>query len=268
LNNLGLLYMDRGQTTSAMEYFKQALAITHEIKSRDIEALALNNLGELYSELGQTTEAMQYLNHGLAIARDIGVRFVETSTLTDMGNTYLDQGAWGEATRAFKQAIEIADDIANPQFQQLARLGLAEANLYHGQLTVAREIAEAAQQYNYPLSNHRIPAVLGVAALRQGDRMAARDAFATALHQADELLTWSPQFYQALDTKGLALCGLALCENSEHIPGAKEAYKAARTINSDAGIVGRVLRRFDALVKADTAGILTEVRAEAAGEKP
>jgi hypothetical protein len=177
------------------------------------------------------------------------------------------RGLGGEAARAFKQAIEIADDIANPQFQQLARLLLAETNLYQDQLTAAREMAEAAQQYNFPLSNHRIPAVLGVAALRQDDRIAARKAFANALHQADELLTRTPQFYRALDTKGLALCGVALCENSEYIPGAKEAYKAARAINSDAVYVRRVLRRFDALANADTAGILAEVRAEAAGEK-
>ena len=72
----------------------------------------------------------------------------------------------------------------------------------------------------------------------------------------------------ALDTKGLALSGLALCQNSEHIPAAKEAYKAARAINSDAGVVGRGLQLFDTLAKADTAGILAEIRVQAAGEKP
>ncbi len=63
-----------------------------------------------------------------------------------------------------------------------ARLGLAQANLYQGQLAAAREMAEAAQQYNFPLSNHSITAVLGVTALRQGDRMAAREAFANGAH--------------------------------------------------------------------------------------
>jgi tetratricopeptide (TPR) repeat protein len=267
LNNLGLPYANLGQTARAIEYFVQALAITRELESRDVEALTLSNLGELYSDLGQTADAMQYMNNALAIARDIGYRYVETLTQIGVGNVYLDQAAWGEAAAVFKQAIETADDTANTQLQQEARLGLAEANLYQGQLVAAREMAEAAQQYNFALSNHRIAALLGVTALLQGDRMAARDAFATALHQADELLTRNPQFYRALDTKGLALCGTALCENTEYIPGAKEAYKAARAINSDAGLVGRVLRRFDVLAKADTAGILAEVRAEAAGEK-
>ena len=174
----------------------------------------------------------------------------------------------GESSQAFKQAIEIADETANAQFQLEARLGLAQFKLYQGEFATARALAETARQYNLPLSNHSILAVLGVAALHLNDRMAAREAFATALNQAEELLSRSPQLYAALDTKGLALCGLALCENPGHIPAAKEAYKAARAINSDAGIVGRVLRLFDALAKADAAGNLAGVRAEAAGEKP
>ncbi len=62
--------------------------------------------------------------------------------------------------------------------------------------------------------------------------------------------------------------GLPCVKTQRIFQRAKEAYKAARAINSDAGIVGRVLQLFDALAKTDTAGILAEVRAEAAGEKP
>src|SRR5207302_7741803 len=106
-----------------------------------------------------------------------------------------------------------------------------------------------------------------VAALRQGDRAAAQGAFVTALDQASKLLARSPQLYEALHIRALALCGLALCEGAGHIPAAREAYKAARAINSDAGVVGRVLQLFEAVAKADTDGILAEVRPEAAGEK-
>lgn len=107
--------------------------------------------------------------------------------------------------------------------------------------------------------------VLGLIALRQGDRTAAQKAFATAIHQASALLTQSPHLFGALDIQGIAFCGLALCESSKHIQAAKEAYKAARAINSDAGIVRRVLRYFDSLAMADTDVILAEVRVDAAG---
>jgi hypothetical protein len=79
-------------------------------------------------------------------------------------------------------------------------------------------------------------------------------------------LTYAAQNYFALDTKGLALCGLTLCDDVNRTPAAIEAYSTARAINKDAGIVGRVLRLFDALAVVDSAGALKEVRAAAAGE--
>lgn len=268
LGNLGEIYAYLGKTALAVDYQQQALAIDRQMQNRPDEAVDLSNLGWRYSELGLTAEALQCLNDALAITQEIGYRYIESDAKSGMGNVYLDQGEWGEAARAFKRAIEIADDIANPEYQQSARMGLAQANLYQGEFAAARGMAEAARPYDFPLTNHSVSAVLGVAALRQGDRIAAQKAFDTALHQVRERLTRCPQLYAALDTKGLALSGLALCENSEHIAATKEAYKAARAINSDAGVVGRKLRLFDTLAKADTTGILAEIRVQAAGEKP
>jgi hypothetical protein len=104
-----------------------------------------------------------------------------------------------------------------------------------------------------------------VIALRQGDRDAAREAFTAAVVQADALLALTPEYYRALDSKGLALCGLALL--GEDAGGlAADAYRAARAINREAGVVARVLRLFDALAVADTEGALAEARGAAAGE--
>jgi len=264
LGNLGNRYAEIGQTARSIEYCEQAIAIDREIGSWDDEAFHLHNLGNRYAEIGQIADALRCLKDALAIAREIGYRLIEAGAQTYTGNAYLVQGEWAQAVWRFKQAIEIADDIANPEFQNQARVGLARANLCQGELGAAREIAEAARKYDFPLSNHTTSAVLGVVALRQGDCVAAQAAFATALNQANELLARSPQLYETLDTKGLALCGLALCENAKHIPAAQAAYKAARAISSDAGVVGRVLQLFDALAVADTDGILAEVRLAAA----
>jgi hypothetical protein len=48
---------------------------------------------------------------------------------------------------------------------------------------------------------------------------------------------------------------------------ALEAYRAARALCKDIGIVNRVLRLFDALAVADEKGILAEVRKAAAGKE-
>ena len=87
-----------------------------------------------------------------------------------------------------------------------------------------------------------------------------------AVDEADAMLTHSAQYFNALDAKGLALCGLTLCESGNRVSEAIEVYKAARAINKDAGIVRRMLKLFDALAVADGAGLLAEARAAAAGE--
>lgn len=267
LCNLANQYSALGQTARAIEYYKQALTIDREIEDRQGEALHLSNLGNEYANLGQTAEALKCFQRSLTISREIGYRLIESASQGGVGYVHLDRGEWEKAVRQFERAIEIADNIGNPQSQNEARSGLALANLFQGELSAAREMAEAARQYDFPLSNHIASAVLGVVALRQGDSAVAREAFATALNQANELLAQSPQLYAALDTKGIALCGLAIFEGARHIPAAKESYRAARAVNSDVGIVGRILRLFDALAQADTAGILAEVRAEAAGKQ-
>ena len=85
------------------------------------------------------------------------------------------------------------------------------------------------------------------------------------MDHVETLLSAYAQNYAALDSKGLALCGLALTEDPKRIAEAVAAYRAARAITKATGIVQRVLRLFDALAQADNHGVLAPVRAAAAG---
>jgi tetratricopeptide (TPR) repeat protein len=169
--------------------------------------MCLGTLGNRYADLGQIARAMEYYEQSLGIAREIGDRFVESGNLANKGATLVDQGEWDKAIEFCNQAIQIADEIGNARFQNAARRGLALAHLYSGDLPAARAVAEIARQYDVPQKNHNVLAILGVIALRQGDYPAAQEAFAAAVTQANALLTHTVQYYAALDTKGLALCG-------------------------------------------------------------
>jgi len=57
---------------------------------------------------------------------------------------------------------------------------------------------------------------------------------------------------------------LAICDDKKYVAEAIETFRAARKIAPHAGVVKRVLRLFDELVKCDEEGILKEVR-EAVG---
>lgn len=54
------------------------------------------------------------------------------------------------------------------------------------------------------MNNHNATALHGIIALRQGERETAKEAFTKSIAQADEILAKTPDYYEALDAKGLA----------------------------------------------------------------
>ncbi|HND50680.1 MAG TPA: hypothetical protein PLL95_19065, partial [Anaerolineales bacterium] len=100
----------------------------------------------------------------------------------------------------------------------------------------------------------------GIIALRQGDEVTARGAFVRAIRQADEILSKTEEFYSALDAKGLALCGMAICENKIYAAEAVEAFRKARNIASHSGAVKSTLRLFDEILKCNGSEILKDVK--------
>ena len=95
--------------------------------------------------------------------------------------------------------------------QNIATMGIGKAYLFQNDLVNARATIEAALQYDVPKYNHNATALHGIIALRQGERETAQEAFTKSIAQADEILAKTPDYYSALDAKGLALCGLAIC---------------------------------------------------------
>jgi tetratricopeptide (TPR) repeat protein len=266
LVNLGIAYAQIGRISDAIECGEQALAIARETGNRNDEGLWLGNLGSSYADLGQTQQAIAHYEQALAIARETGNRNNEGWWLGNLAEILSDEGHPTEAIQHALDAVKIGNEISSPNPGSYGNGYLALARLYSEDLSAGRAAAEAACQYDVPQNNHYVSALLGVIALRQGNQAAARQSFTVAMDHVETLLSAYAQNYEALDSKGLALCGLGLTEDPKRIAEAVAAYRAARAITKATGIVQRVLRLFDALAQADKHGVLAPVRAAAAGE--
>jgi tetratricopeptide (TPR) repeat protein len=266
LGSLGICLEGIGQTAHAIECHEQSLAISQEAKSLQGEGCDLGNLGYCYGNLGQTSRSLDYYYQALTLSRKVRDRESEGCYLANIANVLIDEGRYREAIEQAIEARRIANEVKSSYVGCYSNVNLALSHLYCGDLSSARGTTEVARQYNEPEDNHFVVALMGVIALRQGNAVTAQGAFAEAISETDELLGFTVQNYFALDTKGLALCGLTLCDGVNRTAAASEAYRAARVINRDAGIIARVLRLFDALAVVDAAGVLQAVRAEAAGE--
>lgn len=266
LGNLGNCYADLGDTARAVDYYEQALAIAEQTGNRGSVSAQLTNLGWRYSEMGLYDQAMDATERALAIDRELGSTYGVAICLSNLAGILLDLGRYDEAIAKAQESLEAGADLSSPTVDNWTFGFLALARLFKGELRDARYAAETACRSDEPQNNHSVQAIRGVVALRQGDRAAAEEAFAAALAQADGLLASSARNFNALDSKGVALAGLAQIGGRRAAPRAVAAFRAARAINRDAGAIARVLRLLDALALAGPAGLPEGVREAAAGE--
>ena len=216
--------------------------------------------------MGFVDEATDLCSQALAIARETGHPRREGFALANLAQILCDKGQYQEAVSAALEAARIGEKIGNAEISSSAHGAVALARLLSGDLPGARSAAEAARGYRSPNNDDNVLALLGVVAVRQGDTAAAREAFAQALAKTADLLSHSAQNYDAFDNRALALCGLALCDGTDQMQEASEAYRSARAITAAPGVVGRTLRLLDALAVGDRTGVLGTVRPAAAGD--
>jgi tetratricopeptide (TPR) repeat protein len=264
LSNLGGCYQGLGQLDRALELYKQSLATVHEIGYRQGEGTALGNLGNGYAGLGQLERALELYEQALAILHEVGDRRGEGMALANLASNLVHLGRSDEAAQHARAAVTVAEAIGDTSTASYSHRNLALSLLCSGDLVGARTAAEQASRYDEPQNNAYVLGLLGVIALRQGDSGVAQDAFARAVEHAGRLLEREARNYEALDARGLALCGLTLC-GGDRIQEAVDAYRSARAVTTAPGIVGHALRLLDLLAPVDAAGVLAPARAAAVG---
>jgi tetratricopeptide (TPR) repeat protein len=266
LGNLGCRYRDLGQVDRAIEFHQQCLAIMRELGDRYGEAIALGNLGKCFSDLGQVRRAIELCEQALPIDREVGHRREEADALLNLSRLSVDEARYRHALDQANDAVKIGTETRILDVISRGNESLAMACLSVGDLPTARAAAEAACAVDAPLNNTNAFALLALIALRQGDRASAAESFQLAIAHADVMLNRCDQNYSALDTKGLAMAGLAVLGVSERAVEAIGTFRAAWALTCAPGLVARLLRLINNMTVVDNSGILAEVRLVAAGK--
>jgi len=287
LISTGNAYSALGYARIAMDLYEQALAIAREIRDLAREGRALSNMASEYFKLGEYENSIVFYNNALENARKIGNKDGESKRLNGLAEVLVEKGDLKNAIHYIQESLQIGQEISSPEICGGSGLTLSQTYLFQNNLVNARGTIEAALQYDVPQYNHNASVLHGIIALRQGDEVTARGAFLRAIGQADDILSKTAEYYSALDAKGLALCGLALCAmdggrqttdqgQTTMVDGqssmvnrqqAIETFKQARKIAPHAGVVKSVLRLFDELAKCDKEGILKDVRQAVEGKE-
>jgi tetratricopeptide (TPR) repeat protein len=268
LLNLGHCYVHLGQIELSLSSISEAIQIARDLDDLGNETNLLNNWSVSLGHLGHLPLALEKAQEGLDKAILLKSPLFECGNRTNIGILLTDSNRFTEALGYLTRAVEIADEIASGQFKDESRQCLALCHFCMGDLTKARDVALQAlpfsgRQQNHPLCG--LLAFLGLLELRLNDPATAKQRFEAAVQEANNMLAKNPKHFAVLDIKGLALCGLAVCNKTSDLSEAVASYRAARALCKDAGIVMRALRLFDGLQAAQLNAIRHEVAGTAGG---
>jgi tetratricopeptide (TPR) repeat protein len=303
LNNLAVAYRYLGLVTKSINFHDQAIQIQENIGATGSMGVSIGTQSISYRNIGQLSQAIECSETALKIARNAQDRHWEAYHLAELGSCYLDLGDLLKSSEFLTKALEISQEIADSHFEAAWAIRQTVKELLWGNLdTVLDELSHFPNLYNeeenyqfkldyrlvkamaelnanrlneasstlkpiieteYRLHLPDILALNGVILLRRGLFEEAKAQFIATIELADSLLNQTPRLYQALEAKGLAGCGLALCDKekaNDHITQAIKDYQDARWIVKDPGVIKRALFFFNECVKADNMGILSGVR--------
>ncbi|NET61961.1 MAG: tetratricopeptide repeat protein, partial [Symploca sp. SIO2E6] len=179
LNNLGNAYRNLGESSKALDFYQQSLAIKQEIGDRQGVANSLGSLGNFHFSQGNYDEAINSYQQSLAIFKKIGNRQGELASLTSLANAYSSQGNYGEAIGSYQQSLAIAQKTGNLRVELASLVGLGNAytsqgnydeaiNSYQQSLAIAQKAGDL-QVEATSLNN------LGIAYLNMGNYSRAID---------------------------------------------------------------------------------------------
>ena len=110
LNNIGLIYRQKGEYKKALEYYQQALAIEKELVNKAQQAIVLNNMGVAYEKLSQYDQAVDSYSESLAIASAIENKSLVVANLNNLGLVYDNLGHYTQAINYYQKALTIVED--------------------------------------------------------------------------------------------------------------------------------------------------------------
>ena len=253
--NLGHCHYQIGNTKKALEHYQHLLTLTRRssgIEKKTRVASIQVCLGHCYSLQGFVSQALQSYKQVLAtydeavmmkhFALQDELEFIRGTALQGIAEVLTDQSYYSHAIQHASEGAQIARERKNGQLGSENNSILALSYLCMGKIFEAYSAVKEALAYTFPENNHYASVLLGIIERLLRNDAAATIAFRHALEYADEILSQDKRIFHALDTKVLALCGLALCQDHDYLPKAIEVYQESRVINKEEGVVKRVKR--------------------------
>jgi LuxR family transcriptional regulator, maltose regulon positive regulatory protein len=136
--DIGVLYIEQGDTLTAAQYYNRALTAWEKTGDTARKALLFNNLGVLYHTDGEYEKAFTTLEQGLEACEQCGDRRTQALTLCSLGDLLTDIQDYEQAHHCYEQALTISDQLNDSFLIFYSTLADARLVRLDGQLEEAK----------------------------------------------------------------------------------------------------------------------------------
>ena len=173
VNILGTIEYVGGNIHAAAERYEAALETARELREDDLTLSTCANLGVVANIRGNLHAASAFYLEGIAAAVRTGNEQALVVGYNNLGLLVADVREWMQADLLFHRALELADELGDATITTTLLLNRVEPLLQVGELEVAEEVLERAEEMALQIQNVRELAEAarfrGMLARRRGD---------------------------------------------------------------------------------------------------
>lgn len=114
LISIGKINYNWGEFEKALNFFREAKAISERCKYQYGEAKALNYIGKYYHSIGQFNKSFQYFQQGLLLSKQLNFPSITSELHRNIGNYYLTIGNNAKALEALLTALQLVNPETDP----------------------------------------------------------------------------------------------------------------------------------------------------------
>jgi tetratricopeptide (TPR) repeat protein/tRNA A-37 threonylcarbamoyl transferase component Bud32 len=142
-----LLNESLGRPDDALPYFQEALQLRREAGNPAGEAMVLNNIGNVYLAKGQYSEAQTYFERTLELREKANVRASDLAdTLHNLGETLSKEGRYDQALARYLRAIDLRRNSGDKRGAAIESYSMGTVFDYLGRYGAAVKAKEDALQ--------------------------------------------------------------------------------------------------------------------------